>query len=126
MAKINLTDGDKNKWFQYDIDTEVCLRLMSKAELRAINKQAKKNSGLTSADQDEIADKKLGREAVIGWRKMADHNHPGFILNGEPLSFTPINIDLLMTKSFKFSKFVNEMCVSEDEFIEEPINPKND
>ncbi|RJQ44443.1 MAG: hypothetical protein C4538_10515 [Nitrospiraceae bacterium] len=119
MGKFNFSDEEKNRWFQFDIDTEVQIKLITKRDLREIARKAAKRAKLTGEDEGDIADRLLGRAAVMGWRKMDDHNHPGIIVNDQPCTFCPENIDVLITRSIKFSRFVNQMCIDEDEFLEE-------
>lgn len=114
--RYELADEGREKYFQYDEDTEVLIQLITKPQLREIAKQAAKKAKVSGQDQADIADKLLGRAAVKGWRKIGDPSHPGLIVGGQPLTFTPENIDLLMRRSLKFSRFVNEMCIDEDEF----------
>lgn len=118
MAEIGVFDGERKKWIPFDEDTEVLVKLVTKEELRAIaNKSAK--MGQKSA---EAADKLLGRAAVLGWRKFDDPTHPGLVVGGQPLEFTPENIDMLMTRSIEFSRFVNEYAVNEKAFIGDAKN----
>jgi len=119
MAKFSFTDNDKTRWIQFDIDTEINIKLISKCELRDISKRASKHARLTGEDEADVADRLLGRAAVLGWRNIGDHNHPGIIVNDQPCTFTQGNIDMLMTKSLKFSRFVNQTCIDEDEFARE-------
>jgi len=118
MGNFDFTEGEKRKWIQFDSDSEVEIKLITKQELREIVKTAAKRAKLTGEDQADIADRLLGRAAVKGWRKVGQPDHPGLLANGEPLPFTLENIDRLMTKSLKFSRFINETCIDEDEFAE--------
>ena len=118
MGNFDFTEGEKRKWIQFDSDSEVEIKLITKQELREIVKTAAKRAKLTGEDQADIADRLLGRAAVKWWRKVGQPDHPGLLANGEPLPFTLENIDRLMTKSLKFSRFINETCIDEDEFAE--------
>jgi len=128
MGEIGIFDDERKKWIQFDEDTEVLIRFIDRRELRKIQSKAEKTARLTGADADEIANRYLGRSAVLGWRKINDHSHPGLMIQGRPLPYTPENVDMLMTRSLEFSKFVNEHCVNskiflqEDEEIEEVKN----
>lgn len=127
MAELNFSDEVQEKYIQFDVDTEVPIILQTKRALRDLQRKAAKRAKLTGEDVADVADKMLGRQVVKkSWRKISDHNHPGLTVNGKPLEFTPENLDKLMTGNIKFSKFINEMCVDEDEFIEEPAEIKND
>lgn len=119
MGKIGIFDEEKSKWIQFDGDTEVLIKLATKSELRKINQKAAKRAKLNTLNVGDVSEQMLGRVVVKGWRKITDHDHPGIIVNDKPLPFTPENIDLLMTGSIKFSRFVNDMCVDEDEFTDE-------
>jgi hypothetical protein len=127
MAELNFTNETQEKYFQFDVDTEVPIILQTKRALRDLQRKAAKRAKLTGEDVADVADKMLGRQVVKkSWRKISDHNHPGLTVKGKPLEFTLENLDNLMTGNIKFSKFVNEKCVDEDEFIEEPAEAKND
>jgi hypothetical protein len=118
MGKIGIFDEEQSKWIQFDNDTEVLMQLATKSDLRKINQKAAKRAKLTGENAGDISDCLLGRAVVKSWRKITDYGHPGLIVNGQPLPFTPENIDMLMRKSIKFSRFVNETCIDEDEFID--------
>ena len=118
MAKLTFTDTARQKWIQFDSDTEILIELITKAGLRDIGKKAAKRAKLTGEDSADIADRLLGRAAVKGWKKIGAPEHPGLIVNGQPLEFTQENVDMLMAKSLKFSRFVNETCIDENEFSE--------
>jgi hypothetical protein len=118
MGKIGIFDDEQSKWIQFDNDTEVLMQLATKSDLRRINQKAARRAKLTGENAGDVSDCLLGRAVVKNWRKIADHDHPGLIVNKQPLPFTPENIDMLMRKSIKFSRFVNETCIDEDEFID--------
>ncbi|GAB4486020.1 MAG: hypothetical protein OHK006_13210 [Thermodesulfovibrionales bacterium] len=125
MGEVGIYEGERQKWIQYDEDTEVLIRLISKEELRKILIKAQKSAKLTGSHADNYADQLLGRAAVKGWRKIDRHEHPGLTVGGKPLPFTPENIDLLMKGSLKFSRFVNDSAVAEDEFADGAEDEKN-
>ncbi|MBI5634858.1 MAG: hypothetical protein HZA15_15430 [Nitrospirae bacterium] len=125
MAGLTFKDTARQKWIQFDSDTEVCIELITKPALREIAKKASKRAKLTGEDSADLSDRLLGRAAVKGWRKIGAPEHPGLLVNGEPFPCTPENTDMLMTKSLKFSRFVNEMCLDEDEFDESGEDEKN-
>ena len=125
MGKLGIFDDEKKQWLQFDEDTEVLIKLITKEGLRKIMQKATKRSKLTGEDIADISDALLGREAVLGWRKIEDHNHPGLIVSGQPLPFTPENINMLMKKSIAFSRFVNDACVDETAFLKEDEETKN-
>ncbi|MBI5057005.1 MAG: hypothetical protein HZB61_10365 [Nitrospirae bacterium] len=118
-------DHERSKFIQYDVDTEVHIKLITKRELREIGRKAAKHARLTGEDEADVSDRLLGRAVVLGWRKIADHNHPGLTVDKQPLPVCQKNIDMLMTKSLKFSRFVNQTCIDEDEFTRE-TEIKND
>jgi hypothetical protein len=117
MAEIGLYEEGRRKWLPYDEDTEVCIELLSKEQVRQINQKAAK----AGKRAGEMGDKLLGRAAVKGWRKTDDHEHPGFMVKGIPFQFDQENLDTLMTRNTDFSAFVNKNCLNEDAFIEEDI-----
>ncbi|MBI5410174.1 MAG: hypothetical protein HZA14_12490 [Nitrospirae bacterium] len=126
MAEIGIFNGERTKWIQFDVDTEILIKLITKAELRKINQKAAKKAKFTEQNVNDVADNLLGQAVVKGWRKIKDHEHPGITVDKKPLPFTPENIDMLMTGSIKFSRFVNEACINEDEFIDDGEEIKND
>jgi len=119
MAELGVFDEPKDKWIQYDEDTEVQIRHIGKEELRKINLKAAKTAKLTGVDSVAINNKMVGRAAVLGWRKIDDHSHPGLKMKGQPLPFTQENIDMLMRRSLEFSNFVNENCLDSKLFLDE-------
>jgi len=119
MGEIGIFDEERKRWIQFDEDTEVLIRFVDRRELRKIQNKAEKTARLTGVDADEIANKYLGRAAVLGWRKIDDHSHPGLTLKGQPLPYTPENVDMLMTRSLEFSRFVNENCINSKLFLQE-------
>ncbi|MBI5075635.1 MAG: hypothetical protein HZB62_10795 [Nitrospirae bacterium] len=119
MAKLGVFTGEKSKWIQFDADTEVRIRLIGKKELREIVNKAEKAARKTGANSQDIVDRKIGRASVLGWRKIKDHDHPGLIVGDQPLQFTPENVDMLMDLSIDFTRFVNQNCSEEKEFIDE-------
>jgi len=124
MGTIAIFDDERTKWIQYDEDAEVLIRFVGREELRKIQRKAEKTANLTGADANDIANQKLGRAAVLGWRKIGDNNHPGLIVKGEPLPFTPENIDMLMRRSLEFSRFVNDNSIDSKQFLEEEKEKK--
>lgn len=118
MADLGIFDEPTHKWIQYDEDTEVQVRHIGKEELRKINLKAAKTAKLTGVDSVAINNKMVGRAAVLGWRKINDHNHPGLTMKRQPLPFTPENIDMLMRRSLEFSNFVNENCLDSKLFLD--------
>lgn len=125
MGKLGIFDEEKNKWIQFDEDTEILIKLITKEGLRRIIQKSNKRAKLTGEDTADISDIMLGRDAVLGWRKINDHDHPGLIVNGQPLPFIPENIDMLMKKSLAFSRFVNEYAMDEVTFLKEEEEIKN-
>ncbi|MEM4368374.1 MAG: hypothetical protein QXO21_05145 [Candidatus Anstonellales archaeon] len=119
MGKLGIFDEEKTKWIQFDEDTEVLLKFVSKEELKKISIKAERASRLSGVDPSDVANIQLGRTAVLGWRKIDNHNHPGLIVKGQPFPYTKENVDLLMTKSLEFSKFVNENAINSRIFLEE-------
>lgn len=125
MGEIAVFEKDKkpNKWIQYDVDTEVLIFYQDREDLNAIRIKAEKNARLTGANSSKLMDIYLGRKAVGGWRKIEDHKHPGLTIGGKPIEFNERNLDMFMTKSNEFARFVNEKCVDSPEFLEEGVLP---
>ena len=119
MGKLGIFNDERSKWIQFDEDTEVLVRFIGRQELRKMQRKAEKTANLIGVDVNDILNQKLGRAAVLGWRKMNDHKHPGLIIKDQPLPYTPENIDMLMTRSLEFSKFVNDNAVDSKLFLEE-------
>lgn len=119
MARVAIFQGDKKRWAQYDQDTEVLMRYIGKKELSEISQKAQKAARLSDADVKELFNLRLGRAAVLGWRKIEDHDHPGLVLGDAPLPFTPQNLDLLMEHSLEFSGFVNVAAIDAKSFLDE-------
>ena len=121
MAKLLIFDDDENKsrWFLFDEDTEVKINYLSRTELKKINAKSMKAGRLTKGDVLDYSNVLLGRKAVSDWRKKDDHAHPGLIVKGQPLPFNQGNLDMLMTKSTEFSRFVNDICTDASLFDEE-------
>lgn len=118
MGKIGIFDEDRTRWVEFDEDTEIRIRFVGKEELARIHRKAAKKARLSGADASEIQNRELGRVAVLGWRNVDDHDHPGLIVNDQPLEFTQENLDMLMKRSLEFSAFVNQQCVDSRAFLE--------
>ncbi|MBA4395705.1 MAG: hypothetical protein C0407_19300, partial [Desulfobacca sp.] len=100
---------------------------VTRQDLRKINSKSSKASRLAKEDMSDYSNCLLGRAAVLGWRKVDDHDHPGLIVKGRPFPFSQDNLDILMTKSLDFSKFVNDVCVDAEMFdLEDEDTIKND
>lgn len=68
--------------------------------------------------QSTAYDMFLGKKAVVGWRNIKDHNHPGLLLpGGAPIPFTAENRNMLMTKSREFSEFVFQKSTNASLFL---------
>jgi hypothetical protein len=119
MGKLGIFDDERKKWIQFDVDTEILIKLISKEELRKILQKVNKRTRLSGENEADISDRLLSAAAVLGWRKIDDHNHPGLVVNEQPLPFTPKNLDMLMSKSIEFSRFVNENCIDSKQFLNE-------
>lgn len=118
MAELDIFKESPQKWFSFDDDTEILIEHQGKKVLNKISAKAfeiERKTG-TPGSAHIVSNKLTGRAAVKGWRKKIDHSHPGLTLGGEPLAFTPANIDMLMTESSDFSYFVNTKCVESNSF----------
>lgn len=118
MAKIGVFNEAPQKYIQFDEDTEILLRYVDKEELAGLIRKANEISQKLKTQQNMAYDMFLGKKAVLGWRNIKDHNHPGLLLpGGEPISFTPENRNMLMTKSRDFSEFVFQKCTDASLFL---------
>lgn len=124
MGRLGIFDEEMTRWIQFDEDTEVFIRFVGKEDLRKIFKKAERTAKLTGADSTELSNRELGRLCVMGWRKIDEHDHPGLIIKGKPLQFSPDNIDMLMKRSLDFSRFVNENAIDSRLFLEEEEEKK--
>jgi hypothetical protein len=125
MAKLGIFTSERKKWIQYDEDTEVLICFIGKQELNEIGNKARKQAKLSNIEVGPIINQRLGKAAVLGWRKLGDPSHPGFVVNDQPLPFTPENVSMLMAKSLNFSNFVNENAINENEFLDGVEETKN-
>ena len=119
MGELDIFATAPEKWFPYDDDTEVLIQYQGKEILTKISSKAGEIERKTGASAGVIANKLTGRAAVKGWRRKLDHDHPGLTTGGQPLPFTPANVDMLMTKSIDFSTFVNRKCIDSQAFRSE-------
>ncbi len=119
MGKLGIFDEERSKWIQFDEDAEVLVGFISKEELDKLSTKASKAARLSGQNEKEVFNRMLGRSAVQGWRKVDDYNHPGLIVKGQPLSFTPENVDMLMKRSLEFSAFINENAINSKLFLDE-------
>lgn len=119
MAKIGIFNEAPQKYIQFDEDTEVLIRFVDKEELAGLIRKANEVAQKVKTPQNMAYDMFLGKKAVLGWRNIKDHNHPGLLLpGGEPISFTPENRNMLMTRSRDFSEFVFQKSTNSALFLE--------
>lgn len=119
MARIGIFQGEKKRWVQYDQDTEILIKHIGKPALSEINQKAQKTARLSGADAKDLFNQRLGRAAVLGWRNIDDHQHPGFIVDEQPLPFSEQNLDMLMRESLEFSAFVNAEAIDSQQFLDD-------
>lgn len=108
-----LKNTDRHYWVPWGDDAEVCLRHISRAELRDLSKKASVIRFVNHQRTEEIdpvkADCLLGRATIIDWKGFTD---------GEAAApCTPEYIDLLMTKHNAFAKFINTMVGDLDNLV---------
>lgn len=127
MGKIGLFNSERKKWVRFDKDTEVLLRHVNKEELDGLQVRSKKRSKLTGFDQSDEFNLLFGIKAVLGWRHIKNHEHPGLIHpdTGVPIPFNKDNLEMLMTSVLDFSKFVNDHAIEAQEFMEGCEETKN-
>lgn len=122
MAKIGVFDEAPQKWFRYDMDTEVRLQYINKGAVNTILMQGAEVAKKMKARAGDMQDVLLGKAAVLGWRKIEDETHPGFLLpDGTPVAFTPENRNRFMTKSRNFSEWVYRICTDEMQFLPDEV-----
>lgn len=120
--KIGIFDTPPQKWFLFDKDTEVLIQYIEKAKLNNILLQGAEAAKKMKAKAGAVQDIFLGKAAVFGWRKTTDHEQPGMLLpNGDPLTFTPENRNLAITKSQRFSEFVYRIATDETKFLDDDL-----
>jgi len=120
--KIGIFDTPPQKWFPFDQDTEILIQYIEKAKLNIILMQGAEAAKKMKAKAASVQDIFLGKAAVFGWRKIADHDQPGMLLpNGDPLPFTPENRNLAITKSQRISEFVYRIATDETKFLDEDL-----
>jgi hypothetical protein len=119
MAELDIFETAPKKWIMFDSDTEVLIQYLSKEVLNKIADKSAEIARKSRISSDVIANKLTGRKTVLGWRKKLDHGHPGLMANGVPVPFNAQNVDMLMTKSIDFSRFVNVKCIESGLFRDE-------
>jgi len=119
MGEIGIFNEDKSKWIQFDSDTEVHIRHIGRQELKKLQRKASKAANISDVDEIDYFNGRLGRAAVLGWRKIKDHKHPGFMRDGVPISFSEDNLDTFMNDWLDFSNFVNTHAIDTKIFLEE-------
>lgn len=125
MAKLGIfTDESPKKWLQFDEDTEVSVSYLKKEEALQLSKDVDKIVNRTGGDRTVVWNQKLGERTVHGWRKMKDHDQPGFTYpDGTPIPFSAENRDLLMKSCREFSIFVGENTIDAKVFMEIEAQP---
>jgi len=126
MAELGIFDEPQEKWVQFDEDTEVLIRYIDRETLNKITRKSDKASRLSGGDDKTIFNKMLAAECVLGWRHLDDHDHPGLVINKQPLPFNVQNRDMLMRRSNEFASFVNTNCINSRLFLEKDDDQKND
>lgn len=119
MGQLGVFDDDRSRWLRFDEDTEVRIRFLPRDALRKIQRKAEQTARLTGASASDIADAMVGHEAVLGWRKVGEHGHPGLVVNNKPLPFSLENVEMLMKRSSEFFRFVDENVINSRQFLQE-------
>ncbi len=119
MAELGIFDDEKEKWIQFDEDTEILIAFLPKEDLKSIIRKAEKTSRLSGESSIDIANLNIAKKVVKVWRKIRDHSHPGLMLKGQPLPFNEENIIMLMKRSYEFSNFIQEYSTNVRFFMEE-------
>jgi hypothetical protein len=125
MARVGVFETPPRKWFPYDTDTEVELEFISKDRMNKIVNKADAAAKKLGSPQTLIYDMFLGKAAVHGWRHVDQEkqpNHPGLLLpNGNPLSFSDENRNMLMKGCAEFSGFVFRTCTGSAQFLDDAL-----
>jgi hypothetical protein len=104
---------DRRYWVLWGDDAEVCLRHITREELREIFKKATVTRFVNHQKVEEFdpakADCLLGRAAIVDWK--------GFTDGGEDAPCTPEAIDLVMTRHNTFAKFINDTVIDLDYLV---------
>jgi hypothetical protein len=119
MGDVAIFTGAKERFIQFDKDTEVLIRHIDAARLRKLRGKGQKMAIMGGGIEAEHTNRLIGEEAVRGWRKVGDPNHPGFMLSGQPVPFSDANRNMFMDQWLKFSNFANENCTDSESFAEE-------
>lgn len=120
MARVGLFEETPSKWIQFDEDTEICVRFISKEEAQALSKKSDKLVKLSGGDALSVWNQLIADKAVVGWRNIHDHSHPGLLdAAGRAIPFTAENRDMLMKKCREFSLFVSDNCTDSKAFLED-------
>ena len=108
-----LKQTDRRYWVPWGDDAEVCLKHISREELREIYKKATVTRFVNHQKSEEFdpakADCLLGRAAIVDWK--------GFTDSGEVAACLPETIDLIMTRHNTFAKFINDTVIDLDYLI---------
>lgn len=118
MAERAIFDGERKEWVEFDEDTEVLIRFISKEELREIGKATDKAARNRPQDRAEIFSRNFALKSVLGWRKIGEPSHPGFTLKGQPFPFNEENLLTLIQKDYDFSQKVGEYGIDAHYFLE--------
>ena len=121
MGELIFFDKGKKpqKWIQFDEDTEILLEYTEKDDLDELKEKAIEMATVNQReDGDKIFNMLLGKEKVKGWRKIDDHNHPGFIMEGKPFEFNEKNVKFMMNRHLRFSQFVSKNILKLKNFVE--------
>lgn len=119
MGEINNFEEARQRWIQYDEDTEVLVEYIPKPRLKEELRKAEKTSKLSGLQAADILNMRIAQLAVKGWRKIGRPEHTGLTQKGAQLPFTQENLKLLMEHSYRFSNFVAENATNAHEFVEE-------
>jgi len=118
MAKVAIFTEEQIKTFEYDEDTDVDLKYLTKEEAQELNKKVDKIVNRAGSDWAKVWNQVLGEAVVRGWRNRFDPDQPGFTLpDGTPLPFNAENRDMMMKSCREFSLFVGENTVNATEFL---------
>lgn len=118
MGDVAIFDGPKEQFIQFDNDTEVLIRHIDAAKLRKLRAKGQKMASMGGGAEAEHTNRLIGEEAVRGWRKIGQPDHPGFVMKNQPMPFNESNRNLFMGQWLKFSNFVNENCTDSESFAE--------
>jgi hypothetical protein len=117
MAELGIFEKPPQEYVQFDEDTEVLIEYLPPDELKDETRAAEKIAKRARVEVNDILLPRIAERCVKHWRKITDHKHPGFVVEGNPIEFNKANLLLLVKRSYEFKKFINEFVADELFFL---------